>query len=228
MEHVSTSRAESKSQRPRNPRGQGARLRDELVEAASTLLSESADVNQLTLRGVAKKVGIAATSVYPHFADVEQLAAAVAARCFAELNAATSAAGQGSQGPRDILLARCGAYCEYALAHPGHYRVMFQVERPDLAPTAVYSLEQSPGRPALDRLVQDIKRCQEAGLTSTCDNPTRLAVLVWAELHGLVILRLSRPRFPWPPLDELIDDAVCRLVGMDHRVAQDTVDTPQA
>jgi hypothetical protein len=33
-------------------------------------------------------------------------------------------------------------------------------------------------------------------------------VLLWATLHGLVTLRISRPSFPWPPLRQLIDHAV--------------------
>jgi hypothetical protein len=32
--------------------------------------------------------------------------------------------------------------------------------------------------------------------------------LLWATLHGLVTLRVSRPSFPWPSIEQLIDQAV--------------------
>lgn len=202
--------------RRRNRRGQGGRLRDEVVAAAAALLAESGDAGRLSLRGVAKQVGIAPTSVYLHFPDVEHLAAAVTARAFAELGDALATAGRGEADPSAVLLARCRAYCRFALEHPGHYRVMFQAERSDLATVEPINFERSPGRPAFDTLAWDIARCQEAGAATPLADPTHLAVMVWAALHGLVSLRISRPRFPWPPLDELVDEAVGRMVGLAH------------
>src|SRR5260370_16637253 len=70
--------------RQRNPRGQGERLRDDIIEAASRLLADPA-APPLTLRGVAREVGVAATSVYLHFADIDTLILAVAERRFGEL-----------------------------------------------------------------------------------------------------------------------------------------------
>src|SRR5919201_2832032 len=158
-------RMAGRSARARNPRGRGGRLRDELIQAASALLAEG---RSLTLRSVAARAGVAATSVYLHFPTVEHLSAAVAARSFAEMGAALAAAEAGTD-PRAILLARCRAYCAFALAHPGHYRVMFEADRPDLAPAVPYSLERSPGWPALERLAGNVRRCQEAGLAPPGD-----------------------------------------------------------
>jgi AcrR family transcriptional regulator len=63
--------------RRRNPRGQGDRLRADIIEAASRLLADPA-APPLTLRGVARAAGVAATSVYLHFADTDELVLAVA------------------------------------------------------------------------------------------------------------------------------------------------------
>lgn len=195
--------------RRRNPRGQGERLRDEIVEAASALLAETGDVRQLTLRGVAKRVGIAATSVYLHFPDVERLAWAVVERRYAELTRATNAAEAGIADPGAALLARCRAYCRFALEHPGHYRVMFEVEPP------ARDFALSPARPAFEALVRAVARCVDAGAARHGDDPFRLATLVWVALHGLALARIERSWFPWPPLDEMVDDLVRRVVGLD-------------
>jgi hypothetical protein len=39
------------------------------------------------------------------------------------------------------------------------------------------------------------------------------AQLIWQQLHGIVSLRISRPRFPWPPLAETVTQAVDRLLA---------------
>jgi hypothetical protein len=53
-----------------------------------------------------------------------------------------------------------------------------------------------------------------ASANAAPDDPFRLTSLVWAAVHGMVLLRIDRPNFPWPPLDEMIDDAVRRLLLM--------------
>lgn len=200
------------AERHRNPRGEGGRLRDEIVGAAAAMLDESGDPRLLTLRGVARSVGIAAPSVYLHFPDVEHLAAAVVERRFAALTAAADAAERGIADPAQALLARCRAYCRFGMERPGLYRVMFQAELP--APLADLG-ERTPGRVAFAAMVRAVERCIQAGVARPHDDPFRLASLVWAAMHGLVSARISRPQFPWAPLDALVDEAVAHLVGLD-------------
>jgi AcrR family transcriptional regulator len=197
----------------RNARGQGGRLREEIVAAAAAMVAESGGSGQLTLRGVAKRVGIAATSIYPHFPDVEHLAIAVAEQRFAELARRQDAFEEELSDPGEILLARCRAYCHFAMENPTHYRIMFFT---DLGPTMTFGFDEAPGRASFEALVGAIKRCQVAGTVAPDRDPFRLAVEVWSAEHGLVSLRLTRRRFPWPPLDELVDETVARLVGLDQ------------
>src|SRR6266516_243989 len=135
--------------RPRNRRGEGARLRADLIDAATALVTETGHGQQLSLRAVAKRVGIATTSVYPHFADVDQLKVAVVERGFTEFNQYRSAASQAINDPAAALLARCRAYGRFAVEHPGHYRLMFG---PDLPATLAYDSPEAPGRRALHGL----------------------------------------------------------------------------
>jgi hypothetical protein len=44
----------------RNQRGEGGRLREEIITAASQMIGETGDDTALTVRGVARRVGIAA------------------------------------------------------------------------------------------------------------------------------------------------------------------------
>ena len=115
--------------RQRNPRGQGERLRDDIIEAASRLLADPA-APPLTLRAVAREAGVAATSVYLHFDDVRVAGPRGRGPPFRR---AGSAAGPGPGRGLRSLPAGAGrglAYCEFGLAHPGHYHVMFSSPLP--------------------------------------------------------------------------------------------------
>lgn len=202
------------TRRPRNRRGQGARLRTDIIDAATALVTEAGHANQLSLRAVAKKVGIATTSIYPHFADLDELKVAVVERGFTEFSRYRTAASQHLDDPAAALLARCRAYGRFAMDHPGHYRLMFG---PDLPATLAYESPDAPGRQALQGLAESIRRCQQAGATADHDDPFHLAVLTWAALHGLISLHLDRPRFPWPTsTDTAITDTVRKLTGLDR------------
>lgn len=196
--------------RPRNRRGHGDRLREDIVAAATELIEEAADPDQLTLRAVAARIGISAPSIYRHFADVEHLKMAVVRRCFAEFGLARDQVAEPDTEPATALLARCRAYCQFALEHPGPYRFMFSHRVPRPAGDQPLS-----GSDAFQSLTASILRCQQSGIAHAPDRPEVLAAQVWAALHGMVLLRINVPQFPWPtPLEEMVDQAVTRLIAL--------------
>src|SRR5690349_10388245 len=83
--NVSTTADPATGPRERNRRGQGARLRTDIVSAAAELLDEAGHEQAVTLRAVARRVGIAAPSIYAHFADRQAILLAVVQDAFAEL-----------------------------------------------------------------------------------------------------------------------------------------------
>jgi AcrR family transcriptional regulator len=200
-------KTKTRSVRQRNPRGQGERLRDDIIEAASRLLADPA-APPLTLRAVAREVGVAATSVYLHFDSIESLILAVADRRFGELTRLEEEAEGTASDPCERLRAGCLAYCEFGLAHPGHYQVMFTTPMP--LPENVTS-EQLPGWKPFRRLINAVAACLGAGP----DDPRALFTshLIWQQLHGIVSLRISRPRFPHPPLADTVTRAVDSLLA---------------
>jgi len=194
--------------RQRNPRGQGERLRDDIIEAASRLLADPA-APPLTLRAVAREVGVAATSVYLHFDSIESLTLAVVNHLFAELIRRQDEITETD--PRQRALAGALVYCEFGLAAPGHYQLMFATP----LPLPDYTPEHFPGWKAFQQLVERVAAC----IGTDPDDPRAFftAQLVWQQLHGLVSLRISRSRFPWPPLEETVVAAVDRLLGPAHQ-----------
>lgn len=190
--------APARRRRP-NRRGQGERLRADLVEAASHLLEGLDSEESLSLRAVARQAGVAPQSVYLHFADKRALLSAVFEVRFADLIGQLRAAAGTGDRPAERLRALCRAYCAYALRHPGHYRVLFGTPG---APG--WPVEQLHGMPALALLQDAVRACVD----DTRPDTAQVTICLWAGLHGLVTLRRDRPSFPWPDLDELIDTLI--------------------
>jgi AcrR family transcriptional regulator len=194
----------TQEQRRRNPRGQGDRLRADIIEAASRLLADPT-APPLTLRGVARAAGVAATSVYLHFADTDGLVLAVADQHFGDMFAAQQAARDAAATPRDGVRAMAMAYCDFGLANPGLYQVMFASPLPPVADAT-----QIPGRSAFEQRTEAIAAALGAsGDAHDQDGSAfRASVLLWQFLHGTVNLRISRPLFPWPPLADTVTTGV--------------------
>ncbi|MFD5466477.1 TetR/AcrR family transcriptional regulator [Kitasatospora sp. NPDC127059] len=187
--------------RPRNRRGEGARLRDDIVAAAVELLDEAGTETAVTLRSVARRVGIAAPSIYRHFPDQPTIMLAVVRQAFdqleAQLRTARDAAGED---PRQRLLALCHAYLRFSEDHPERYRTMFGgVWVPALQDTAVTADEmRTLGQESLQLLTEALAGCVAAGL-ATSDDPSADTVALWLGLHGLAHQRAVTVAFPWPP-----------------------------
>ncbi|MFJ8002094.1 TetR/AcrR family transcriptional regulator [Streptomyces sp. NPDC096310] len=187
--------------RVRNRRGQGDRLRDEIVAAAVGLLDETGDESAITLRSVARRVGIAAPSIYRHFPDQPAIMLAAVRSAFAELDEQLrtdlDAAGDA---PRERLMALCRSYLEFAEAHPGRYRTMFGgLWMPDLAEGSVTEEDVGTlGRVSMERLAVALEECVTAGCTTSTDVSADVVAL-WLGLHGLAHQRAVAPAFPWPP-----------------------------
>lgn len=123
----------AKGPRPRSRRGHGDQLREEILAAVNRLLDEWGSDEKLTMRAVAQEVGVAAPSIYLHFTDKAELVWAALADKYTQLAAAMQTAEQAvgtDAGPRDRLRAQLHAYCRFALANPGRYRLMYQVRQP--------------------------------------------------------------------------------------------------
>src|SRR6476661_631938 len=83
MDNTTSAGLSAGPRRP-NARGQGERLREQIISAAVQMLGDLADDEALSLRAVARAVSISPTSVYLYFPDRDALVAAAMQRCHAE------------------------------------------------------------------------------------------------------------------------------------------------
>jgi AcrR family transcriptional regulator len=198
--------ATNRQRRRPSRRGEGGALREEIIQAASDLLTENNDTAAVSLRAVARRVGIATTSIYLHFDDIAQLLEAVSVARFDDFSAYLLRAGEhGGPDELDRLCVMLRAYVHYGQENPGSYAVMFSVDRgPEAQPQPV-------GLNTFQVLTNQVA----TALDVPAEHPDvqLLAVSLWTFCDGLVHLHASRPHFPWPDLDHHIAYTTRRLLA---------------
>ena len=155
-------------------------LRTALIEAGLRLL-EARTADDLSLREVARAVGVSPTAVYRHFPDKGAMMAALAGEGLARLataqRAASDAAGGGGAGFR----ATGAAYVRFAIANPALFRLIFA--NPD-------SIKLQPHASDYDAMT--LLRANAAMLAEGRGGDAQvIALQAWAIVHGLAMLMLD-------------------------------------
>ncbi len=177
--------------RRRNPRGEGARLREQLIAATAEVLDEVGDADRVSVRAIATRAGVSPTALYLHFPDRDALVAATVDAGFAAFNEALLTAAGEHDDPWAALAAMGRAYLRFAAAQPALYAVLFSARRP---------LDASPPREddrtaSLDGLASLLRACDPA---LDGDAGYQKALDVWSALHGFAMLRAARGAMDWP------------------------------
>ena len=199
--------AEARPARRRAPRGQGERLREEILEAAERLLIETGSKEAVSIRAVADAVGVTPPSIYLHFEDKDDLIYAVCEKNFAEFDRFIQEAAPGAVDPLDALQRQGRAYVQFGLDHPEQYRILFMTQPPEDW-TADRILENA----AFGLLLETVQACLDSGALAP-GNPLLVALGLWAAVHGITSLLITKPQLPWPDVDQLVDHVVSMCVN---------------
>jgi AcrR family transcriptional regulator len=154
-------------------------LRRALLDAALELIRTSGPA-AFTLRQAAVRAGVSHNAPYRHFSDKASLLAELAEEGSVALRkSADRAVAAAGEDPVERLRAVGLAYIRFAVAQPGHFRVMFgTVRSPELVPSQGTTFEL---------LVESITSCQTSGRFKQVE-PLDIALPAWAVVHGLAML----------------------------------------
>ena len=195
--------------RHRARRGEGGRLREEILAAGTRLLLETGDEEAVSIRAIAQAVGVTPPSIYLHFADKTELIYAICEELFRKLDDEMAAAAAGVDDPLEELRRRGRAYVRFGLENAEAYRVLFMHHKDEIPETV--DPKDLGDSATFMHLVEAVQRCLDQGVLRPAD-PMRLAIGIWVLVHGLTSLLISLPGFPWPEEPEQLAD---RLVA-DH------------
>lgn len=151
-------------------------LRRALLDAAWEEIARDG-VRGLTLRAVARRVGVTHAAPYHHFADRDALLDQLALEAFEELDRRMSEAEACARCPLERLVALGRAYVDFACEMPERLEVMFRRE-------ASFSAESLAVRARpFEHLVEAMVSAQDRGLVPA-EDPIELALDAWASVHG--------------------------------------------
>lgn len=192
--------------RRRARKGEGDRLRAQILDATADLLVSSGSAEDVSIRSVAEAVGVTPPSIYRHFADKTELIFEVCLVSFKGL--ADDIADAVVEGdPLATIKAQARAYIRYGVGHPEHYRLMFmtlQENTPEDLGDELFAPES-----AFAMFLETVEQVLDAGLVRpelVEVGPTKVGLHLWAMVHGLTSLRITKPGLPWGDLDEVMDE----------------------
>jgi AcrR family transcriptional regulator len=199
-------------------------LREALVDAG-VALARGGGPAAMQLRAVSREAGVSHNAAYRHFANQEDLAAAVGARCMIKLGELMAERTRAVTVRGAVLRAQARlraigrAYIEFALAEPGWFRTAFSSARP-------HPVEPAPGLPPAAEPTPDTATDPFTLLNAGLDELVEVGSLApeqrpgagyaaWSAVHGLSCLLLDGPLrdLPAPEIQRAID----AVLGVTNR-----------
>ena len=188
------------------------------VLAAAHKLIELEGIQAITLRRIAKEVGVSQNAPYSHFKDKAALLDALAVEGFQGLIQSMQSVSNTSKTPPELLQAIGNTYVEYALANPELFQLMFnaQASTKPTAEQATSDLLQQVSSQSFQILKNAVEQVQVKNGTkqgNTDGDSTMIATIsAWAIVHGLSLLLLenklaTNPAFQSIPREKLIEQA---------------------
>ena len=158
-------------------------LRAALVTTAIELIAEGG-VRDFSLAEASRRLGVAASAPYAHFADRDELLAGVATHALELFHSELAPAQTRAETPRDRLAAIARAYVRFAAAHEALFQALFQMH---------LDKHRHPGLVAAERPIEEAFAASVRGVSRGRQPAAEdaLAAAVEAVVHGHAMLLLD-------------------------------------
>jgi AcrR family transcriptional regulator len=169
------------------PTGKGGRyhhgdLRAALIETAIELIGEHG-VRGFSLAEASRRLGVAVSAPYAHFADRSDVLAAIAVRGYQAFAAELAPYEDPALPPAGRLAAMASAYVRFAAAQRPLFEVLYDAD---------VDKDRHPELAAAEKPVRDAFDCSVAALTGGDEVPTRdLATALEAAARGYALFYLD-------------------------------------
>lgn len=183
-------------------------LREEILTVSKDLLIEDG-FGKLSMRKIARRANVTATSIYLHFDNKDELLLALVQESIESLKKVLLSVIDDSLDAITQLQQLAKAYIQYAIDHPKEYEIIYMV-RPEEMPK--YPKEKFREiRSVYELLANIIQRGKLAGNLEV-ENHLTGTYSVWAQLHGVVSVILNKRLDTRIPRDQFIEQSVTHII----------------
>lgn len=174
-------------------------LKAALIDGAVELIAERG-VRDFSMAELSRRLGVTVAAPYRHFADRDELLAAVAVRALRVFGQALTAQSSETDPPERRLAAMAGGYVRFAAQQRALFSVVFG-----------FGLDKKGPYPELRQAYEDVEGTLGSCVAELCpgdaDTAEQLADAIEAIAHGYATLLTDQPESPDPAA---VDHAVGR------------------
>ena len=163
-------------------------VKESLIDVAMKLI-DSNEVELLSLRSLAKEVGVTPSAVYNHFPNKNALMLEIKIRLYDEFNKFFESRYNHTNDPEQDLLEVCIVYYYFSQDYPSRFQFLFSCifpmewSNPKMVELSCRTLVRTR------KLILEI--CDKYKVPVSDEKVVNTSLLVWAQLHGLVALKNS-------------------------------------
>jgi AcrR family transcriptional regulator len=164
-------------------------MKNKILECAKNIyLNEG--YNNLTLRKVAKCVGISATAIYRYFDNKDDLILAILSEGFLLLQRLTMSAINSASTSKERLIFAFKGFMDFALKYPALYELMFmsKVQIGEIMRANDEKYQKIRG--SFFIVVDRVRECMDEGIIEKSD-PVTYAFKLFALSHGTISLYIT-------------------------------------
>ena len=183
-------------------------LRRQILSAARELFVNEGYEN-VSMRKIADKIEYSPTTIYLYFKDKADLLDSVCKETLLSLLNTLELLKRDKSDPVEVLRKSGKAYVEFGLKYPQDYKLTFVV-RPQFQ-KGLGLQEGSVGERVFDYLRAMVSECIRQERFRQADVEITGQAL-WSAVHGVTLLLIDFPDFPWTDKDKLIDTVIQTMI----------------
>lgn len=183
-------------------------LREKILDTSRNLLFEEGH-RALSMRKIAREVGVSATSIYIYFDHKDHLLHTLIEESVEELSSFIEKRAYQEKDAIKKFKAIIHAYIDFAMQNPEKYQILYLLQ-----PKAMkrYPKEKfRKARRSYELLVKVIEESEKQGLMSV-KKPVIAAYTIWAQLHGIVSVVLNQRLDSRIDRNEFLEESVDQVV----------------
>ena len=183
-------------------------LRRQIISAARELFVSEGYEN-VSMRKIADKIEYSPTVIYLYFKDKADLLDSACQETLLGLLDTVELLKRDKNNPVESLRKSGKAYVEFGLEYPQDYKLTFVI-RPQFQ-KGLGLEEGSVGERVFSYLCAMVSECVRQKAFRQVDVETTGQAL-WSAVHGVTLLLIDFPDFPWTATDKLIDTVIDTMI----------------